>query len=136
MILVADSRVSCQRTQRYYEGGDHFSAWIKNGKLNVRFQDDDSDATFVVRGIKAGREYDLLAYFDDDEVGLYLDGKLIGSQQMDYDWEANHEYLQVGGLGWSSASGDDSVTKAFDGRISDVVIVDQSVLPGEYDFFA
>ncbi len=117
----------------YDGGGNHFSAWIKDDKLNVRFQDEDGDAKFEVGKIKDGQEYELLAYFTDNEVGLYLDGKLIGSQEMSFSLEGNGEYLQVGGLGWSSKTGEDDVTKAFDGTISDVIIFDEAITPDEFD---
>jgi hypothetical protein len=121
----------------YYDGGgNHFSVWIKKGTLHVRFQDEDSDATFAVKGIKANQEYDFQATFDEDKVGLYIDGKLIGTKDFVMDWTANKEFLQVGGLGWASASGDDAVESAFDGTISDVMIFDNAFAPQDYDFFA
>jgi hypothetical protein len=121
----------------YYDGGgNHFSVWIKRGTLHVRFQDEDSDATFAVKGIKANQEYDVQATFDEDKVGLYVDGKLIGTKDFVMDWTSNKEFLQVGGLGWSSASGDDAAEAAFDGTISDVMIFNDAFTPQDYDFFA
>ena len=121
----------------YYEGGgNHFSIWIRNGTLHVRFQDEDSDSFFAVSGIKANQEYDVLATFDEDDVSLYLDGKLIGTKDFTMDWTANHQYLQVGGLGWASDSGSSAATHAFDGTISDVMIFDEAMTPQDYNFFA
>jgi concanavalin A-like lectin/glucanase superfamily protein len=110
--------------------------WLKNGTLNVRFQDGDSDATMAISGIQANTEYDVVATFDNDTVNLYLDGELVGTQEFTMDWSSNEEVLQVGGLGWSSATGDDAVSNAFDGTISDVVILDEVFTPTEYDYFA
>lgn len=120
----------------YAGGGNHFSVWLYNGALHVRFQDEDSDAKFVVKGIQANREYDVQTTFDDDSVALWLDGKKIGEKAFTMDWTGNREYLHVGGLGWSSKSGEDDPEHAFDGTISDLKIYAEAFSPQDYDVFA
>lgn len=117
----------------YSGGGDHFSAWISKGTLYVRFQDGEKDAIFTAENIKANQEYEITAYFEQGEVGMYLDGELVGTAALTMDWTDNTEYLQVGGLGWASNTGDDAVRHAFDGTISDVAIFDEVFTPQEVD---
>lgn len=117
----------------YEGGGDHFSAWVHKGKLYIRFQDGENDAVFKAGNIKANQTYDVTAYFKEGEVGVYLDGELLGTSVLTMDWTDNAEYLQVGGLGWASDTGDDAVRNAFDGTISDVMILDEVLTPQEVD---
>ncbi|MEM9197491.1 MAG: LamG domain-containing protein [Pseudomonadota bacterium] len=107
----------------YAGGGNHFAAWIENGTLNIRFQDGSSDAVVSVDGIRAGRDYDLQVRFGDGTVEVLLDGVEVGSAVFDMNWEDNGEVLQIGALGWSSASGASGAVHGFDGTISDVAII-------------
>nr|WP_254438119.1 LamG-like jellyroll fold domain-containing protein [Ruegeria arenilitoris] len=111
----------------YEGGGDHFTAYIHNGKLKVRFQDGEDDALFVFRNVKANTEYDVQAYFDGENVGVLVNGELIGQQANSMDWSTNEEYLQVGGMGWGSDTGDDEVNYGFDGTLTDVTIFDTAI---------
>ena len=107
----------------YYKGGgNHFSAWIEKGSLFARFQDTDSDAIFKFDNVRANVEYDVLATFEAGQVQFFVNGDLVGSEDFTMDWTANEQYLQIGGLGWSSQSGVDGARYAFDGTISDVMI--------------
>ncbi|MCR8726854.1 LamG-like jellyroll fold domain-containing protein, partial [Frigidibacter sp. ROC022] len=108
----------------YGGGGNHFTSYIDNGKLVVRFQDGASDKTFTIDGIKANVDYDLQISFDGGTVSAMLDGQVFGQAAFDTSWMDNHEYLQVGANGWASKSGESGFTHVFDGTISDVVIVE------------
>jgi len=120
-----------------YEGdGNHLSIYIDNGKLYARFQDSDSESTLSVGGIKANTEYDVAASFDDDEVSLYLNGKLVGHDDFTMDWTHNDQFLQVGGLGWASADGAADASNAFDGTITDLAIYDHALNSADGNFFA
>lgn len=120
-----------------YDGeGNHLSIYIDHGTLYARFQDSDSDATLSVGGIKAHTEYDVAASFDDDEVSLYLNGKLVGHDDFTMDWTHNDQFLQVGGLGWASADGAADASNAFDGTISDLAIYDHALNSADGNFFA
>lgn len=112
----------------YTGGGNHFSSWVKNGALFVRFEDTDSRVDFKVGNIRANQEYDVLATFEDHKVGLYVDGKLIGTKDFTMDWTANKVALEVGGLGYTDSH-------SFDGTISDVSIFDHVIAPQDYNYF-
>lgn len=104
------------------EDGGHFTSYIKNGTLHVRFQEADADVAFTKAGIKAGQSYDFEASFGDGMVSATLDGQSLGQEKLDYDWVDTDEYLQVGANGWASTSGGAGYMGAFDGSISDLVI--------------
>ncbi|MEM9128109.1 MAG: LamG-like jellyroll fold domain-containing protein [Pseudomonadota bacterium] len=114
-------------------GGNHFAAWIENGVLKVRFQDGQVSSVFQLDNIKANTDYDVTVYFEKGEVGVYVNGTLIGTSVLTMDWTQNEEYLQVGGLGWASDTGDDSFSHAFDGTISDLAIYDTALTPSELE---
>ncbi|XWN30994.1 MAG: Ig-like domain-containing protein [Devosia sp.] len=105
-------------------GGNHFTAHIHDGSLKVRFQGDTDGRLIRVDGIEANRAYDLQVSFGDGKASVYLDGQLQKSIDFDMDWTDNVQVMQVGALGWASASGDSAFKRPFDGVISDVVIVD------------
>ncbi|MEO1542637.1 MAG: hypothetical protein AAFR75_01235, partial [Pseudomonadota bacterium] len=104
------------------EDGGHFTSYIKNGTLYVRFQEKDADVVFTKSGIKAGKTYDVEASFGDGVVAAEVNGNSIGQEKLAYDWADTDEYLQVGANGWASASGSAGYMGAFDGTISDLVI--------------
>ncbi|MEL6103898.1 MAG: LamG-like jellyroll fold domain-containing protein, partial [Pseudomonadota bacterium] len=110
-------------------GGNHFTSFIENGVLTLRFQDGEDSETFTIRGIKAGTEYDLQFSFGNGRVTVWLDGAEVGSAAFNTSWVTNTEYMQIGGNGWASATGQAGFNHAFDGTISDVVIVEGVVSP-------
>ena len=116
---------------RGYSGdGNHVSIYIHKGMLKARFQDGQSDTTLKFGGLQAGQEYDVAATFGPDGVQLYVDGELAGSNSGHVtSWSGNHEYLQVGALGWSSRTEDDAFRLPFAGEIEDVRIYSE-VLDG------
>ncbi|MEM9784470.1 MAG: LamG-like jellyroll fold domain-containing protein, partial [Pseudomonadota bacterium] len=115
----------------YAGGGNHFVAYLRGDDLHVRFQSEDDSQEFVARNaIESGTEHDLVATFGDGEVGVYLDGALIGSAAFEMDWQENDQQMQVGGNGWASSSGSSSFSQQFDGTISNVAIYD-SVVPSD-----
>ncbi|WP_415182196.1 LamG-like jellyroll fold domain-containing protein [Phaeovulum sp.] len=120
----------------YEDGGNHLSIYIKNGTLYARFQDDDSDAILSASGLKANTHYDVAASFDDDEVSLYLNGKLVDSDSFTMDWSHNDQVMQIGGLGWASHDGSADASDAFDGTISDFAIYDHALNAADGNFFA
>jgi hypothetical protein len=105
-------------------GGNHFAAYIDGGDLLVRFQDGDSETTLSFDDLVAGQEYEVAATFGASGVALFVDGNNVGSDNLVMNWTTNVEWLQVGGLGWGSASGDDAFTNPFSGEIADVAIYD------------
>ncbi len=120
----------------YVGGGNHVSAMLKNDQLVLRLQDEDSDEFFVVKNIKAGEDYDVQTWFGNGEVGLAVNGELIGTRDFDLDLSANHQNLQFGGLGISSSDGGDQISHAFDGTMSNMMILDESISIDNGDLFA
>ncbi|UWQ48123.1 right-handed parallel beta-helix repeat-containing protein [Leisingera aquaemixtae] len=100
----------------------HFTSYISNGKLFVRFQEGAASETFEVAGIEADTDYSVSASFGGGKVALRLNGELAGEADFEFDWLDNAEHLQVGANGWTSKSGEAGFTDAFDGTISDFAI--------------
>ena len=75
----------------------------------------------------------MLATFDADEIRLYVDDTLAARADFTMDWSKNGQVMQVGGLGWTSASGANTSTDPFDGTLSKFAIWDQALTPGEAD---
>ena len=80
-------------------GGNHMTILINNGELRAWFEDGDSSVRLSVGGLKANREYDVVATFDHDTVKLFLDGKLVDLEQFVMNWEDNDQTLLIGGNG-------------------------------------
>ncbi|WP_027243251.1 right-handed parallel beta-helix repeat-containing protein [Leisingera daeponensis] len=100
----------------------HFTSYISNGSLFVRFQEGAASETFEVTGIEADTDYSVSASFGGGKVALRLNGELAGEADFEFDWLDNAEHLQVGANGWASKSGEAGFTDAFDGTISDFAI--------------
>jgi hypothetical protein len=109
----------------YVGGGNHVSMWLEGEELFFRFQDEDSDAIFTVQNIVANKDYDVQTWFGNGEIGVAVNGELIGIEKFNLDLNFNQQNLQIGGLGWASKDGGDNVRHAFDGTISEMTIVDQ-----------
>lgn len=121
---VAGQQGLLSKDAKFFGNGGHFTAYIDNGKLVVRLQDDASSQVFEVGGIRANVEYDLQVSFGDGQVTAMLNGEVFGEAAFDSSWETNTEFLQIGANGWASKPGDDGFVQVFDGTISDVVITD------------
>ncbi|MCP4307191.1 MAG: tandem-95 repeat protein, partial [bacterium] len=109
-------------------GGNHFAAYIDKGDLKVRIQDGSDSLVFTFDDLVAGEEYEVAATFGPDGSRLYVDGQLVG-EDTDFvmNWQTNQEYLQVGGLGWASATGAGDFTAPFSGQMADLQIFDQAL---------
>ena len=123
---------------RGYSGdGNHVSIYIHKGVLKARFQDGQSDTTLVYGGLKSGQEYEVAATFGPSGVQLYVDGELVGSNSGHVtSWSGNHEYLQIGALGWASRTEDDSYRLPFAGEISDIQIYNEVLDETQIDVLA
>ena len=110
----------------YEGGGNHFTIYVVNGELKVRFQDGANELIMTADNIRAHQTYDVEVAFGDGEVSAWLNGRLIGSADFDMNWTANSEYLQLGALGWSTETGKAGFKGLFDGTISDVEITTTS----------
>ena len=107
-------------------GGNHLAIYIQNGTLTARFQDGTASTMLTQGGLAAGQEYEIAATFGANGIELYVDGVLVGSDTGHImSWTGNQEYLQIGGLGWGSQTGQSNFTNPFSGQIADVQIYDQ-----------
>ena len=111
----------------YSGGGNHFTVYVAEGRLCIRFQDGSSDV-ILEADITAHTDYDLQVEFGDGEVAAWLNGTLIGTAAFDMTLEDNGEYLQIGAIGWSSEAGSAGHKGTFDGTISDVTIASATPL--------
>jgi parallel beta-helix repeat protein len=122
--------------QGQIEGGNHMTIFIVNGELRAWFEDGDSSVRLSVGGIKANTEYDVMATFDDDQVRLYLNGKLVDSEQFVMNWEDNEQTLLIGASGRESTALTTKITNVFDGTISDLQIWNEAMTPAELALIA
>ena len=107
-------------------GGNHLAIYIENGTLTARFQDGTTSTFLTFGGLAAGQEYEVAATFGANGIQLYVDGVLVGSDAGHImTWTGNQEFLQVGGLGWGSQTGQDTFTNPFAGQIADVQVYGQ-----------
>ncbi|WP_141117853.1 LamG domain-containing protein, partial [Leisingera sp. JC1] len=100
----------------------HFTSYIKDGTLYVRYQEGSASKTLKLDGIQANKVYDVRTSFGDGKVSLWVDDALVSSQSFDVNWLDNTEYLQIGANGWASQTGKAGFRDAFDGTISNVEI--------------
>jgi len=117
---------------RYEGGGNHFTSYIDDGKLVVRFQDGQTSKVFKVN-VEADTAYDLQISFGDGVVTAMLNGSVFGSANFETSWETNLEHLQVGANGWASDSGKAGFNHVFDGTISNVILVEGRKSPAEME---
>ena len=101
--------------------------YLNGSTLTARFQDGANSTVLTFGGIVAGQEYDIAATFGADGSKLYVDGALSGSDPLVMDWTQNVEFIQWGGRGWASQSGQPGFDAPFDGTISDKQIYDLSL---------
>ena len=124
-----DGRIGVMsRDARSFSGdGNHVSIYIEDGCLKVRLQDGSSEVTLVCQGIDANQAYHMAVTFDGSEAKLVLDGTEMDSASTSMTWETSPEFTQIGALGWTSRTGDDKFTNAFEGQIGDVRIYDEAL---------
>ena len=105
-------------------GGNHIAIYVEDNELVARFQDGVDSISFVEMGVQGGTEYEVAATFSATSgVQLFVDGALVDSAaNVTTSLTTNVEFLQIGGLGWGSQSGDDAFSNSFDGTISDVQV--------------
>ena len=110
------------------EGG-HLTAHINgSGKLIVRFQSEDESKTLVdwKTNIEANEKYHFAFTFDQDEIGLYLNGELLDSDTGFEDgMSGNTEDLVLGASTRTRNGDDDNLQWHFDGEIGNLVMLDR-----------
>ncbi len=117
----------------YAGGGNHFASYIEDGMIKARFQD-GANSSVLEYAISANQEYEVAFVFSGSGAQLWIDGALVAQDPtLVMDWTSNNEYLQVGGLGWGSATGAPDFTYSFSGQIADVEVYGEAL--GADDIF-
>lgn len=110
------------------EGG-HLTAYINSsGVMKVRFQGEDDETYLYDWGVKIeeGEEYDFAFTFDNDEIGMYLNGELIDAEAgVPGGMSGNAEDLVLGASTRSRMDENDNLEWHFDGTISNVLLLDR-----------
>lgn len=123
-----------------YGDGGHLTAYItSNGVLKVRYQGEDGEKYLVDWGVKveAGQEHQFAFTFDEDEIGLYLDGNLIDADTgFAGGMSGNAEDLVLGASTRSRMGDNDNLQWEFDGDISNLMLLDRPLEEIELLFLA
>ncbi|MEL7045096.1 MAG: LamG-like jellyroll fold domain-containing protein, partial [Pseudomonadota bacterium] len=126
-----------------WEDGGHLTVEVSNrGQVEVRFQGDNGDGFENIYlksdAIEAGQTYDLAFSFTPEGTSLYLNGELVDRDEgFAAGISANDESLVVGASTTTRTSGELNKLKEFlDGEVSDLVLLDRALTPGEVLFLA
>ena len=125
------------------ETGGHLTAYITgNGHLKVRYQnDDEADAEkYLVdwgTKIEANEDYHFAFTFDDDEIGLYLNGQLLDADTgFEGGMSGNEEDLVLGASTRTRNGDDDNLQWHFDGEVENLLLLDRPLEELEILFLA
>ncbi|WP_421982003.1 LamG-like jellyroll fold domain-containing protein [Roseibium sp.] len=126
-----------------YDDGGHLTVWLKDGRIIVRQQSDDSTEYLKVPDlmIEKDTDYHFAVSFGEDGLNVYVNGQLWAAEpEMKQGMDMNERSFLVGASGaWRS---DDAHTahQQFNGTISNVMVFDEQVggeamaaLAGEVD---
>ena len=121
------------------EGG-HLTAYITgNGMLKVRFQSEEGEKYLYDSKVKieAGEEHHFAFTFDDDEIGLYLDGALVDADTgFAGGMSGNSEDAVLGASTRTRMGENDNLDWEFDGEIGNVVLLDRALEEIELTFLS
>ncbi|MEO0398932.1 MAG: LamG-like jellyroll fold domain-containing protein [Pseudomonadota bacterium] len=115
-----------------FEDGGHLTAWIKDGKLEIRQQTADRSEHVKIDdvAIEAGTDYHFAVSFGEDGLKIYLNGELIGAEpEITQGLTTNDRALLVGASGIHRKNDDQTPRDQFDGTITDVALYDQQFDP-------
>src|SRR6056297_2062661 len=115
---------------RFTGDGNHLSIFIHKGVLKARMQDGDNSVTLRYDGINASEEYHVAVTFGNGTGQLIVNGETVDSAETGLTWMDSAEHTQIGALGWTSKTGDDTFGNVLRGEIRDVAIYD-SILDAE-----
>lgn len=123
-----------------YGDGGHLTAYITDkGVLKVRFQSENESKYLVDWKVKveAGQEHQFAFTFDEDEIGLYLDGNLIDADTgFAGGMSGNTEDLVLGASTRTRMGDNDNLDWHFDGQISNLMLLDRPLEEIELLFLA
>lgn len=123
-----------------FKDGGHLTAFITgNGQLKVRYQSEDGEK-YLTSGserIEADEDYHLAFTFDEEEIGLYLNGELLDADTGFEDgMTGNEEDLVLGASTRTRNGEDDNLQWEFDGDIGNLLLLDRPLEEIEILFLA
>ena len=110
-----------------YKDGGHLTAFVKDGRIEVRLQNTERSVWLKAGSIAAGEEHHLAVTFGEDGFWVYLDGRMAAwNTEFTQGLETNTENLAIGANAWSRTEERPFKTyDHFDGRIEGFSIYDQ-----------
>ncbi len=112
-----------------YGDGGHLTAFVRNGRVEVRLQNTGKSAWLTSKSlIKAGEPHHVAVSFGDDGFRLYVDGKLEAVRS-DFitGIDTNTESLAIGANTWARSDyRPDWTADYFDGTIEDFTIYNRA----------
>lgn len=102
--------------------GDHFTSFIKDGALNIRFQSASGEVYLTADNIAANSDYAVSVLFSENGIELSLNGTVVDTSDFSATMSNSDEMLQIGANGWASVSGAAGYSDVFDGTIWDATI--------------
>ena len=123
-----------------FKDGGHLTAHITgNGQLQVRYQSEDGQKVLTSGQdrIEANEDYHLAFTFDNEEIGLYLNGQLLDADTGFEDgMTGNEEDLVLGASTRTRNGEDDNLQWEFDGDIGNLLLLDRPLEEIEILFLA
>ena len=120
--------------------GGHLTAYITDkGVLKVRFQSETEEKYLVDWNVKveAGQEHHFAFTFDEDEIGLYLDGNLVDADTgFAGGMKGNSEDLVLGASTRTRMGENDNLQWHFDGEVTNLLLLDRPLEEIELLFLA
>ncbi|MCR9074379.1 MAG: hypothetical protein NXI18_22280, partial [Alphaproteobacteria bacterium] len=113
-----------------YDDGGHLTVWLKDGRIYVRQQTDDSTEYLKVPDLMISQDtdYHLAVSFGEDGLNVFVNGKLWASEpEMKQGMDMNERSFLVGASGaWRSDDGH-TAHQQFNGTIADVMVFGEQV---------
>ena len=126
-----------------YDDGGHLTVWLKDGRIIVRQQSDDSTEYLKVPDltIEKDTDYHFAVSFGEDGLNVYVNGQLWAAEpEMKQGMDMNERSFLVGASGAWRSSDSQTAHQQFNGTISNVMVFDEQVggeamaaLAGEVD---
>lgn len=108
-----------------------FDIYIYNGKLDIRFEDNDGTKTLSAP-VSRLTDYELMVSFGDGKAEAWLDGKSIGSVETDMTWEQSSDNLVLGALNTNAKPGTLSgLANPFNGDINGFLVLNEGMTAAE-----
>nr|WP_319386451.1 LamG-like jellyroll fold domain-containing protein [uncultured Roseibium sp.] len=126
-----------------YDDGGHLTVWLKDGRIIVRQQTDDSTEYLKVPDltIEKDTDYHFAVSFGEDGLNVHVNGQLWAAEpEMKQGMDMNERSFLVGASGAWRSSDSQTAHQQFNGTISNVMVFDEQLggeamaaLAGEVD---